>query len=169
MNIVLIGYRGSGKSSIGRALAARTGRAFVDTDQLIVETAGCTIKDIFEREGEAGFRTRETAAILRACAADRQIIAAGGGAILRPENVAALTQNATVVWLTATPEVLYARIQADAETSKTRPNLTTHGGPEEVKKILAARLPLYRAAANHELDVGNLSVDEAVNAIQALL
>src|SRR5215216_6455311 len=88
MNIVLIGYRGSGKSSIGRILAARTGRPFVDTDELITTAAGMSIKEIFAREGEPGFRAREALAIQQACEKDNQIIAAGGGAILNPANIA---------------------------------------------------------------------------------
>src|ERR1700712_5221978 len=101
MNIVLIGYRGSGKSSIGRFLAERTCREFIDTDHVIVQQAGCTIREIFEREGETGFRSRESAAIQQACSRENIVIAAGGGAILRPENVAALRTNGRILWLKA--------------------------------------------------------------------
>src|SRR4051794_5145590 len=112
MNIALIGYRGSGKSSIGKCLAARLSLAFVDTDTLIVQRAGQTIREIFEAEGEAGFRTRELAAIREVAARDQQVIALGGGAVLKPENITAVKQGgaARVVWLQAAPEVLFQRI-----------------------------------------------------------
>ena len=165
MNIVLIGYRGSGKSSIGHILAARLGREFVDTDVLIVQEAGCTIKEIFDREGEAGFRTRETTAIRAAAARDNLVIAVGGGAILRPENVVALKQNAKVVWLRARADILFQRIQADSATSQTRPNLTAAGGLEEVERLLAARMPFYEGAADFELDVEQQTIDTAAQRV----
>jgi shikimate kinase len=144
MNIVLIGYRGSGKSSIGRILAARTGREFLDTDELIVKAAGCTIKEIFASEGEAGFRAREAAAIQQACVGDEQVIAAGGGAILNPHNVAAFKNHGTIIWLKAPPEVLYARILADAQTTATRPNLSPKNPRHPPPHLPRRRRPRHR-------------------------
>jgi shikimate kinase len=161
MNIVLIGYRGSGKSSIGKRLASNLWMDFVDTDTLIIERAGKSIREIFEAEGEAGFRQREAEVIAEVAGRDNRVIAAGGGAILRSENVAALKKNGKVVWLKATPEVLYQHIQADAQTTATRPNLTAGGGLEEVKTVLEKRTPLYEAAADVTYDVTYLTVEDA--------
>lgn len=162
MNIVLIGYRGSGKTSIGRCLATLLRRPFIDTNALIVQTAGKSIREIFEAEGEPGFRRREAAAIASVAAADHQVIALGGGAVLNPENIAGLRKHgAKIVWLRAAPETLHARIQSDTATAATRPNLTAAGGLEEVRKLLALRLPLYQSAADMTIDVGELSVAAA--------
>src|SRR4051812_21865270 len=139
MNIALIGYRGSGKSSIGKALAQKLSMSFVDTDVVLVKRAGLTIREIFDLEGEAAFRARESQIIREIAAGDYQVIALGGGAVLKSENVAAIKQGGTarIVWLQATPEVLFQRIAADTATNANRPNLTSSGGLEEVRKLLA--------------------------------
>jgi len=169
MNIVLIGFRGSGKTSIGREVAALLGRPFVDTDALIVQAVGKTIREIFAAEGEAGFRRREVAAVASAAEGDNQVIALGGGAVLNPVNIAGLkARQAKVVWLWASPKTLHTRIQADASTNASRPNLTAGGGLEEVQNLLAARLPLYEGAADATLDVGGISVEEAARKVAAL-
>ena len=144
MNITLIGYRGSGKTSIGKLLAQKLWRDFVDTDQLIVDHAGMTIREIFAAEGEAGFRQREAAVVAEVAAKENQIIAAGGGAVLDPANVASLKRSGKIVWLKADPKTLHARIQADAATNANRPNLTAVGGIEEVERLLAARPPFVQ-------------------------
>jgi shikimate kinase len=165
MNIILIGYRGSGKSSAGKALARRLNRPFVDMDVEIVGRAGMTIKEIFELEGEKGFRDRESQVVRDLAARTGLVIAAGGGAILRPENVAALKASGKIIWLRAPAEVLHQRIQNDAATSLTRPNLTAAGGLEEVRALLAQREEAYRGAADAVVDIHHLSVD----ALAALL
>jgi shikimate kinase len=169
MNIVLIGYRGCGKTTLGRQLAADLGRRFVDTDVRIVERAGKTIAAIFAEAGEAGFRDLESAVIAEVAGGDDQVIAAGGGAVLRPENVRLFRRGGKIVWLRATPEALYQRISADAATAANRPNLTAAGGLEEVRTLLARRSPLYEAAADATLDVTGLSPGEALAALHALL
>jgi shikimate kinase len=163
MNIVLIGYRGSGKTSIGKRLAVLRQMSFVDTDALIIETAGRTIKEIFATEGEPGFRDRESAAIQEISQRQNAVIAVGGGAILRPENVAALKKIGRIIWLQADPETLHARILADAATFATRPNLTAAGGLEEIRALLETRLPLYASAADTTLDISAISIEEAAN------
>ncbi len=159
MNIVLIGYRGCGKSTIGKLLAARLGLAFVDTDELISERAGKTIKEIFDQAGEAGFRELEAAVVADVAARDNTVIAAGGGVVLGSENIALLKRRGKLIWLQATPEVLWRRIQADQQTVRTRPNLTTAGGLAEVQHLLALRAPLYRQAADITVDVSSLDVE----------
>jgi shikimate kinase len=171
MNIVLIGYRGSGKSAIGTCLAARLSLAFVDTDGLIVQRAGKTIREIFEGEGETGFRAHESDVIRDVATTDRQVIALGGGAVLRAENIAALRRHpgSKIVWLQAAPDVLYRRIAADTATSANRPNLTAAGGLGEVKRLLAARTPLYHAAADVAYDVSDVTVEQAAAQVMKLL
>jgi shikimate kinase len=165
MNIVLIGYRGSGKSAVGRALAQRLGWPFVDTDSVIERQAGSTIREIFAAQGEAVFRDLEATAIAQVAARDAQVIGAGGGAILRETNVAALRRNAKVVWLTASPEVLWSRIQSDSTTAASRPNLTSSGGLEEVRQVLEQRTPLYESAADLVIDAGVLKPEELAQRI----
>ncbi len=130
MNIVLIGYRGSGKTTLGRKLADKLWLKFIDTDVLISERAGTTIAAIFASRGEAAFRDLESAVITEVAARDGQVIALGGGAILRPENLAALRQNknARIIYLYATPETLAQRIANDPNTAANRPPLTSAGG-----------------------------------------
>ena len=99
-NLILIGMPGSGKTTVGRRLAERLGRPFVDTDEAIVEAAGLTIPEIFEREGEAGFRKRETAVLAKWGKESGLVIATGGGVVTRGENYPHLHQNGTIIFLT---------------------------------------------------------------------
>lgn len=135
-NIVLIGMPGTGKSLIGKLLAELTGKTLQDTDAKIEEEAEMTIPEIFEKEGEAGFRDRESAICKKLGKERNLIIATGGGAILRPENVAALRQNGTLVHITRSID-----------------KLPTRGRPlskniEALKKMEAQRMPLYKSAAD---------------------
>ncbi len=167
MNVVLIGYRGSGKSAVGRALAARLGWPLFDTDTLIESATHRTIRDIFATDGEPAFRDLEAQAVSEATHGDQRIISTGGGAILRPENVERLKAGGKLVWLTAPVEVLWERIQADARSAGLRPNLTAQGGIDEVREILARRSPLYEAAADLTLDTANRSPESLADAIMA--
>ena len=170
MSTVLIGYRGSGKTTIGQKLADRLWQTLVDTDDLIVKRAGKTIKDIFQMEGEPHFRDLETQAVKEAVKQQEVVISLGGGAVLREENRAAIKEAGhKVIYLKCEPETLHQRIQADAATSLTRPSLTQFAGLEEIEKVLAEREPIYRAMMTGELDVTNLSVDEAVVYIVRML
>lgn len=166
MNIVLIGYRGSGKTTIGRKLAQKLWMDFVDTDEKIVRRAGRTIQEIFAQQGEAAFRDLESAVLAELATHDNQVIATGGGIVLRAENVAALKRAGKVIWLTADPATLLARIHADTTTAATRPPLTLGGVAggtlEEIQQLLAVRAPLYQAAAAITLDVTRMTPDEAV-------
>ena len=135
-NIVLIGMPGTGKSIIGKLLSELTGKTLQDTDAKIEEEAEMTIPEIFEKEGEAGFRDRESAICKKLGKERNLIIATGGGAILRPENVAALRQNGTLVHITRSID-----------------KLPTRGRPlskniEALKKMEAQRMPLYKSAAD---------------------
>ncbi|MCA9182107.1 MAG: shikimate kinase [Planctomycetales bacterium] len=163
MHIYLMGYRGSGKSSVGRRLAERLGLPIVDTDSLIESEAGQSIRQIFSIEGEAGFRQREASVVARAAAnTTPSVIALGGGAILRPENQRMIASSGRVVWLHGSPASLLARIQADQTTAERRPRLSPHSDYDEIVEILAAREPIYRRLANWTVDTDRRTPDELV-------
>jgi shikimate kinase len=171
MSIVLIGYRGSGKTTIGQKLADRLLQTLVDTDALVVQRAGKSIKEIFDQHGEPHFRDLESLVVREVAALQDVVISLGGGAVLREENRKALQEAGhKIIYLKCDPEELHRRIQADASTSLMRPNLTEHaGGQEEIEKVLAEREPVYRSFKTAELDVTNLSPEEAVVYLVRLL
>lgn len=164
MSIVLIGYRGSGKTTIGRRLADRLWQTFIDTDELVVKKAGKSIKGIFEQHGEPHFRDLEAQAVREASQLSEHVIALGGGALGREENRSTLKQGGhKVVYLRCEPQALLKRIESDPQTAEARPNLTgLGGGIEEITALLKEREPLYRAAMTTELDVTRLTPEEAV-------
>jgi shikimate kinase len=142
----------------------------VDTDALIVARAGKTIREIFADGGEPAFRDLEATVVTEVMAKDNQVIALGGGAILRPENSRRIKAGAKVIYLQADAETLHARIAADPETAHARPSLTVAGGTlEEVSALLAVRDPLYRAAADATLEVTRLSVEDAIRHLSKLI
>jgi shikimate kinase len=163
--LFLIGPRGSGKSTVGRALGHRLGWSFVDADEHLEAAAGRSIADIFQIEGEAGFRDRESAVLTHLCRKQNHVIATGGGIVLRPGNRNLLKQSGFVAWLRTTPEAAFARMQADPTTASRRPNLTTAGGLEELRAVIAAREPLYRETADFAIDTEALSPEALADAI----
>lgn len=162
-SIALVGFMGSGKSTVGRALARHLGWEFVDTDALVEAAAGCDIADLFAGEGEAAFRAREAAAVRAATAAagSGQVVATGGGVVLRDENVIALRNAGLVVWLTARPDVIAARTAAASRRANKRPLLTHAADGEErlarVLALLGERGPLYQAACHFIVDASERS------------
>lgn len=165
MNLVLIGYRGTGKSEVGQRLASRLGRRLVAMDAEIVNQAGMSIPTIVERFGWPYFRDLETEEARKLSGLDGLVIDCGGGVIERPENVAILRQNARVFWLRASVATIVGRIQADTE----RPALVAGKTfTEEVAEVLERRTPLYRNAAHHEIDTDRLNPDQVADAIVAL-
>lgn len=160
MRIVLTGYRGTGKSTVGQLLARQLGWPFVDTDPLIEQQAGMVIAEIFRRFGETHFRDLESRVIAGLDSAADAVISAGGGAILREENVRCLKANSLVVWLTAAPETLHGRISGDATTTDRRPELTNLSGLEEIRHLLAKREPLYRRACDVQVDTEGRSAEQ---------
>ena len=170
MSIVLIGYRGCGKTTIGRRLADRLWWPFVDTDDIVQKKVGKSIADIFEQHGEKRFRDLESEAVKEVAKLQEHVISLGGGAVLRPENVQVLRKaDHKLVYLKCEPQELFKRIQADPNSASHRPNLTPKGGLEEITTLLAEREPLYRAAMTAELDVTNQSASDAVVYITRLV
>jgi shikimate kinase len=163
MSVVLIGYRGSGKTTVGRKLADRLWQTFIDTDELITKRANKSIKDIFEQDGEEAFRDLEEQVIKEVSTLKEHVISVGGGAVLRESNRAALrSEGNKVIYLKADPKTLKDRIHADPETQATRPALTNLAGSlQEIEQLLLQREPLYRQLMHKELDVSNLTPEEA--------
>jgi shikimate kinase len=162
MNLVLIGYRGTGKSSIGKILASRLGRQIVSTDKEIVTRAGASIPDIVASHGWEYFRDLESAVCLDLAGRNNLVIDTGGGAILRQRNVEVLKRNGRLVWLTASVETIAARIGGDTQ----RPSLTgTKSHVDEIQDVLAERMPKYRAAADLTIATDGRSIDELTTTI----
>jgi shikimate kinase len=165
MNLFLIGYRGSGKTSVAAALAEQLAWPWIDADAELEREAGQTIKEIFATEGEVAFRDREAATLAMLAQRDGWIIALGGGAVLREDNRRAVAGRGKVVWLKAAPETLLARISADPTTAERRPNLTARGGLAEIRELLAKRAGLYEAWADLVVDSGERSPAEIARTI----
>ena len=160
-NIFLVGPMGVGKSSVGRRLASRLGRDFIDCDEELTRRTGVEIEVIFDIEGEAGFRRRESKLLLELVAMRGIVLATGGGVVLLAENRAQLKRNGTVVYLTAAPEQLSRRTARD----KKRPLLQTGDRMARMHELLAEREPLYREVADCSVDTGQGSVTHSVELI----
>jgi shikimate kinase len=170
MSVILIGYRASGKTSIGRKLADRLWQPFVDSDEEIVKQAKMPIREIFAQQGEAAFRDLETAVVRELAGRKEHVIALGGGAVGRPENRQAIAAGGhRVIYLKCDPKILHQRMTADANTAHQRPNLTAAGGLAEIEQLLAEREPVYREIMTAELDVTDLSIDEALARIARMI
>jgi len=155
---------GTGKSEVGRQLAARLNRRFIDTDELIEQEEGVSITRLFTERGEPYFRKREKQMIARACQENDVVIATGGGAIIDEENAARMKASGTVICLTATPDIVLRRVQRD----ETRPLLQGGELQEKLRTLLAARAEAY-ARADVTIDTSHRSVEEVVRAILGVL
>lgn len=165
--IVLVGLMGAGKTSVGRLLAERLGRAFVDLDREIESAAGASVRDVFNTEGEVGFRAREaTALAAQLSRRDGPVIATGGGVVTTPANLAALEQCRHVVWLRATPTVLAERVDRDGPT---RPLLSGSAAAQALTRLDEERSPLYGRVATVVVDTDGLAPDEVVDTVVATL
>ena len=164
VSVALVGMPGSGKSALGRRLAQRLGWPFVDLDQVIEERAGCTIRELFEREGEAHFRDMEQRVIAEfSRGAVASVIATGGGAVLRPENRAMLRSGPRVIYLWSSPEALYRRLRHDVKRPLLQDPLA------RLRSLYDARDPLYREVAGSVVDTGHASVTVLTRALHELL
>jgi shikimate kinase len=161
-SIVLIGFMGTGKSSVGRQLAAAIGCPRLDTDQMIATALGMPITKIFARLGEERFREEESKILEKLDPVEQSIIVTGGGVVLRPRNVARLHELGTIICLTADLPTLLERLGRQSH----RPVLQTENPSTTVQTLLREREPLYRQAADFTIDTSSLSHGQVVQAIQ---
>ncbi|HET7728606.1 MAG TPA: shikimate kinase AroL [Usitatibacter sp.] len=164
-NVFLVGMMGAGKTTLGRALAHRLQRRFVDTDKVLVDRTGVPVATIFEIEGEEGFRRRESALLAELAAGDDCIVATGGGAVLASENRRVMRENGTVVYLRARIDCLWERTRQDTS----RPLLATPDPRATLAELLEKRDPLYRDAAHLVVETGSQSASTVVNRVVAAL
>ena len=162
MNVVLIGYRGTGKTSVARVLAGKLGVSLVSTDELIALEEGMGISEIVEKKGWEFFREIEREVISK-ISKDNCVIDCGGGVVENPENITRLKKNSKIILLTADPEVIVKRIEND------RPALTNKPLKGEVHEMLKRRMPLYQNAADFEVDTTNLSIVDVAGRITELI
>ena len=165
MNIVLTGYRCTGKTSAGRRLSARLGRPLFDTDELILHRTGRTVEQIVSDGGWPAFRDAERAVIRNLSPLDGGIVATGGGALMDPRNVAYLRGYGLFIWLVADAATIARRLEKDQAVGSRRPSLSGKPVVEEVKEILAQREPIYRGIADLTIDTAHCSVEEVATAI----
>lgn len=154
-NVILIGFMGCGKSTVGARLAEMLDFRFVDTDSIIEERAGKKIPDIFSEVGEEGFRELESQALQSAAESTFQVISTGGGIVTVPENGSLLESAGFVVWLSADAETIASRV-----VGSDRPLLKTDDPVETIRELLAARQPLYSNVAHLEVDSHDLRPDD---------
>lgn len=165
MNLFLIGYRGSGKSTISPLIAKELGWATADADDLVQTKSNSTIAEIFANSGEEEFRKLETLAIKELSAKDNYVISLGGGAPMFSVNRKLIGENGKVVYLKGSWQVLWQRINGDPSTSQRRPDLTDEGGAAEVRKLLEERRPTYEACADYTIDIDTDSPEEIARRI----
>jgi shikimate kinase len=166
-HVILTGFMATGKSEVGRRLARRLGRPFVDTDGLVEAAAGRSVAEIFAADGEARFRALEREAVEQACGVPDAVVATGGGTLLDAENRRRLAAVGPIICLSASPDDILRRVVDPSS----RPLLAANGGGdrrERVRALLAERAPVY-ALATHAVDTSGLSVDQVVERVQALV
>lgn len=161
-NIFLVGMPGAGKTTVGRQLARRLQRVFIDADHEIEARTGVRIPLIFDIEGEQGFRDREAKVIAELANESNLIVATGGGAVLRPENRAALKQGGTVVYLHAAPRLLFERTRLDPN----RPLLQVADPMQKIEELFAQRDPLYREVADLVINSLGGSINHLVKQVE---
>ena len=169
MNIVLVGYRCSGKTTVGEILASELGRDFLDTDIMIEQKAGCSIETITSRDGWDHFRSLEKELIEEVSERDNLVIATGGGVVMDGDNVKNLKRNGLMVWLKGDAQVIKERMDKDQKSGKLRPSLTGSDPLEEIKGLLHIRNPLYQQAGNIMVDTAALSIREVADHIMNAL
>ena len=167
--VFLIGYRGTGKSTVARELAVRLQYPWVDSDDVVEEVAGKTITRIFADGGEVVFRALEAEVLEHLVKEKRMVSALGGGVVLRKDNRQVIRGAGPVVWLTAGIETIWERLNGDETTAHRRPNLTLAGGKAEIEELLAVRTPLYRECATLIVDTEGKTAAEVAEEIVARL
>jgi shikimate kinase len=166
--LALVGYRGTGKSTVGRIVASLSGRTFLDADLELEARAGRSVASIFSEDGEPAFRDweeRTLTELIEQC--PTAVIATGGGVVLREQNRQRLRDFGVIVWLTAGPAELAGRLGADPRGLAARPALTATGTIVEIARVLEIRTPIYQAMADTVINTGGKTPDEIAAAILA--
>lgn len=158
-NVFLIGYRCTGKSSVGKLLSEKLDWPFIDTDSLLVSESGSSIKEIVENHGWHAFRKMEQAIVERVCTLDRRIVATGGGVVLNAANVAIMKKSGRLVWLRAEPATIKARMMGDQNSGVSRPALKLKDSFSEIEEILNEREPYYKQAMDFGVDTDKVGLD----------
>jgi shikimate kinase len=169
LNLFLVGYRCTGKTSVGRLLSDALDWTFVDMDDELVTEAGMVIEDIVDSRGWKYFREREAQLLERLSQATKQVISTGGGVVTVPENIATMRGSGKVVWLHASPATIAERMEADTDTARQRPPLHGNDSLAEIEEVFAERLPLYDEAMHLQVETDNLSPEEVAEAIMRWL
>ena len=169
MNIILIGYRASGKSAVGRRLSTLLGISFYDTDEMIRQRTGKSVRQIVTAGGWPAFRTVEKAVIAGLSAVDGVVIALGGGAVTEKENVEVLKEKGFFIWLQADEASILERMKSEGASIEQRPPLRDGGITEEVREMLAERVPVYRAHADLVVDTTGRSAEEVAAEIVSVI
>ena len=165
-HLLLIGYRGCGKSGVGKLLSELLDRDLIDTDIAIETSEGKTIAEIFAEVGEQGFRDLESNQIANLDSLEESaIISLGGGAILRPENRRCIRNLGKTVWLQATPETIFERISNDETTQSRRPKLSNLSDRDEIRSILEMRVPWYKEVADLAVSTDGVSMERVAKTI----
>jgi shikimate kinase len=162
MNIVLVGYRGTGKSAVGAIVAERLGMRCIAMDAKIVENVGMSIPEFVEKHDWPAFRNVESEVARELSGVDNIVVDSGGGVIERPENIDALRANGIIIWLKASVDAIVSRIEGGTE----RPSLTgVKSFTDEVEEILDRRIPKYAAAAQYEVDTDGLTPEQVADRV----
>jgi shikimate kinase len=167
--IFLVGYRGTGKTTVAQELASRLSFDWIDADDVVEQQAGKSITAIFAEDGEAAFRDCEQRVVAELTRKRRTIVALGGGAVLSAVNRQVMRAAGPVVWLTASVDSILERLAADPTTAGRRPNLTPAGGKAEIEALLAQRTPLYRECATFMVDTEGKTAADVADEIAANL
>lgn len=165
-NIALIGFMGTGKTAVGKLLAGKLGRKFIELDGLIEQRAGKSIPEIFEQDGEIAFRELEIAATKEVAREKGVIIACGGGLVLNKINIDRLRENSIIVYLTASPEAILKRVSAEQGQ---RPLLEVSNPAQTIRELLSFRKPLYQRAADITINTSKLDIQAVTEQVLARL
>ena len=165
MHIILIGYRGTGKSAVGKRLAERLKLPFCDTDERVEETAGRTIRELVAENGWEYFREREREVIRETAAMERSVIATGGGAVLDDRNAGILKKHGILIWLMADVGTIVQRIHGDGKSDKQRPAFSDNDIFQETTDVLTKRIPVYTRLADFSIDTADKKVNEIADSI----
>ena len=159
MNIYLIGFRCTGKTTVGKIIADTLHMKFMDADDELVKQQGMPISDMVKEHGWTYFREKESNILEEISKKDNQVVSTGGGVILNNDNVVRMKESGTVIWLKASPETVADRMQNDEKTEKTRPALTSKGLINEIEETIETRIPLYEKAMMFAIDTDNVSIE----------